>query len=273
MNPSDPFAPEKRPLSVSQLKQYERCPYSYYLSRIEKAWQRPAAWLAQGTAVHAAIEGWERSGRSMSLEDAQAVFRESYVEEANKACELTPNFEWWFASGPYGGEQDLVRRFQIGLEQVEKYLDWATSHPEEAIKFTDDGEPAIELAFDIELDNLRVRGYIDAVVLVETSPGVWELRVRDHKTGNNPGDDFQLGVYSVALEEIFGVKPEVGDYWMGRSGKPTYPFDLSDWTREAVTEKFRELQANIDAGRFDPDPEPSKCRFCDVSYGCEYVAG
>jgi len=288
--PTDPFDPKpKRYLSVSQLKSYERCPHSYYLSRVKQEWQRPAAWLAQGTAVHAAIEGWERSGRQMSLQDAQALFRESYADAANEYARLTPNFEWWFRSGPYDGERDLARRFDIGREQVAKYISWATSHPEEVIWITPDGTPAIELEFDIELDEVQIRGYIDAVIVDHSKSTTsydgggekfgkprlvpW-LRVRDHKTGNNPGDDFQLGVYSVALSEMYGLfGPYEGDYWLGRSGKPTYPFDLRNWTRNRVVEKFRELQDNIEAGRFDPLPDPDKCRFCNVAYACAYAEG
>jgi putative RecB family exonuclease len=272
MKSRDPFGPEKGYLSVSQLKQYERCPYSYYLSRIKKVWQRPAAWLPQGTAVHAAIEAWEWSGRKMSLEEAQAVFAEEYRKEVNRYAETTPNFQWWFASGPYKGMEDISRRREIGLDQVRKYVEYATRAENEVIWITPDGTPAIELGFDIELDGVLIRGFIDAVVEVYHEGEPWpEHRVRDHKTGNNPGDDFQLGVYAVALADKFGLSQiKTGDYWMGRSGKPTYPFDLRDWTPNTVAEKFKELESNIEAERFDPDPDPDKCRFCDVSYACEY---
>ena len=64
--------------SVSQLQQYTKCPMAYKLSRIDKVWQRPAAWLIQGSAVHEAIEAWEKSGRTMTLEEATEDDLESY---------------------------------------------------------------------------------------------------------------------------------------------------------------------------------------------------
>lgn len=260
---------EKQHRSVSQLKLYERCPYAYKLSRIDKVWSRPAAWLAQGSAVHEAAEAYERSGRTMTLEQAQDVFRESYVKHIAEACETTPNFEYWFKSGPYDGERDTERRYLIGLEQVERYIEWYAKHPEQVIWVAPDGTPGIEIGFDIELDGVPIRGFIDAVILDEKSN---KIIVRDNKTGNSPGDDFQLGVYGVALAKQFGIDPpEEGDYWMGKSGKPTYPFKISDWTSNRVAEKFRELEDNITAGRFDPDPDPKKCNFCDVSASCEYA--
>ncbi|AGK87547.1 exonuclease [Mycobacterium phage HINdeR] len=259
--------------SVSQLNQYNRCPYSYKLQRIDKEWQRPAAWTAQGSAVHEAIEAWENSHRTMSLQAMQQVFLTSYKKYINASCEITPNFQWWFASGPYDALKDIPRRMEIGLGQCEKYINWVQKHTEEVIWFTPDGTPAIELAFDIELDGIPVRGYIDAIIVVEVKPGVYQLRVRDHKTGNQPGDDFQLGVYKVAIEIMYGESVPSGDYWMGKTGKATYPYDLTHWTRERVTARFKELESKISAGEFPPDPDPDKCKFCDVAFACSFREG
>lgn len=267
----DPFSPRK-PRSVSQLKQFERCAFAYFLARIAepRAWQRPAAWLPQGSAVHAAIEWWERTGRKGSLEDAQDVFRAEYQKEIASYCRITPNFLWWSKSGPYNALRDIPRRFEIGLEQVAKYIAYANRAEHEVVWIAPDGTPGVELSFDIDLDGVQVRGFIDLVVADADDPEEPKL-VRDHKTGNQPGDDFQLGVYSVAIAETYGVPaPVVGDYWMGRAGKPTYPYDLSDWTTNEVTAKFHELEDKIQAGEFMPNPSVDNCKFCDVSDACEY---
>ncbi|CAA79445.1 exonuclease [Fromanvirus L5] len=275
--------------SVSQLNQYTRCPQAYKLARIDKVWARPAAWLPQGTAFHTVAEVYEKAlaeGREMSLERAQEIFREEYAKDIGALCDETPNFEWWFWSGPYNGERDIERRFHLGLEQVEKFIAWRKDKGQqiwttpgrgicstEAWKDTNCKEceqpkPAIELPFNIELDGIRVRGFIDAVVVVNG-----ELRVRDYKTGNSPGDDFQLGVYALAVAMTYDVEaPKTGDYFMaGKKGikaKPTAPYDLTDWTRERITERFHEVEARIQAGDFEPLPEPDKCGFCDVNYSC-----
>lgn len=254
--------------SVSQINLFKRCAYAYKLTKIDKVWRRPAAWLAQGSAVHEAGEAFERSGRSLTLDETQAVFSESYDRHINDACEITPNTEWWFASGPYRGAVDIERRYLIGLEQTKSYLDWYSNNPHEVIWVAPDGTPGIELEFDIDLDGIRIRGFLDAVI----HDGL-DVIVRDNKTGNKPGDELQLAVYAVALAQQFGVdKPMIGDYWMGRTGEPTKPYDLSGWPRERVSAEFQELEALIQAGDFRPDPEASKCRFCDVSYSCVYAA-
>ncbi|ATL70754.1 RecB family exonuclease [Nocardia terpenica] len=261
-------AANKRRLSVSQYKMYEKCPYSWYLQKVERAWQRPAAWLAQGTAVHAAAEAYERSGRTLPVDDMKEVFRQSYAEEIGGYTKETPNFTWWFRSGPYGGARDIERRYRIGLEQTEKYPAWYEKHPHEVIWVAPDGTPGIELRFDIDLDGVGVTGFIDAIIADERTG---ELTVRDNKTGNTPGDAFQLGMYSVAVELAHGVeRPLTGDYWMAKTGKPTLAYDLTEWDRECMTGEFHKLADNIRAERFDPDPEPAKCRFCSVSASCEF---
>lgn len=256
--------------SVSQLNQYVRCPQAYKLSRIDKVWSRPAAWLPQGTAFHHVAETYElclADGKPMSLEQAQEFFRNEYAAEVNLLCEETPNFDWWFWSGPYNGQRDIERRYHIGLEQVEKFIAWREFEGQQ-IWITPDGKPAIELEFKIDLDGILVRGFIDAVVVVDG-----EIRVRDYKTGNSPGDDFQLGVYALAVGMTYGVEPpRTGDYFMaGKKGKPaspTAPYDLTHWTREKITARFHEVEEQIQAGNFEPLPEPSKCGFCDVNYHC-----
>lgn len=255
--------------SVSQLKQYEKCPYSYYLARIERVWERPAAWLPQGLAVHEAAEEFEKSGRTMSTDETQDVFRESYAKHTSRLCEETPNFNYWFSSGPYKGEEDIERRFKLGLEQVARYVDYYTEvHPEEVIWITPEGEPAIELGFDIDLDGVRVKGFIDQVIEHPTHG----THVRDIKSGNQPGDDFQLAVYAIAINQMHGTDIDTGDYWMGRQGKPTKEiYKLHFWNREKVAEEFHKVDEGIRKGDFPAKPDEDKCRFCSVSASCAFV--
>jgi putative RecB family exonuclease len=276
-----PFAPKPQ-RSVSQLKQYERCPYSYYLDRIKKVWTRPAAWLPQGSAVHEVAEWWEERHRIPGLEEMLEMFDKFWKVEVESYLKITPNTDLWSQSGQYRGHRDIARRYKIGREQVEKYWRYYTqTAPEEVIWIAPDGKPGIELSFNMELDEVMVRGFIDAMISrplpipQHTEEGVitHELIVRDNKTGNHPGDDFQLAVYGVAVQDRYGVEPRIGDYWMARAGKPTLPFDLTKWPRARVEESFARLEAQLNAGNFQALPEPDKCKFCDVSASCEYKAG
>lgn len=251
--------------SVSQVKTYRDCPQRWYLERRLRAWQRPAAWLPQGTAVHAAAEAWERSERQMSLEDAQQVYSESYAEEIGKYAAITPNWNYWFSSGPYRGAVDVERRYGLGLAMVERYVDYYTEqHPEQVIWITPDGTPAIELEFNVKFGDVKVKGYIDQV----TKTSDRGIVVRDIKSGNTPGNAFQLAVYARAVEQQYGQRIEVGDYWMGRAGGPTVPYDLSDWPESALADEFGEVDQLIKSEQFDPEPDDKKCMFCSVRTAC-----
>lgn len=252
---------------------------AYKLARIDKVWARPAAWLPQGTAFHTVAEIVEKAraeGREVPLEKAQEIFKEEYAKDIGELSAITPNFDWWFGSGPYNAWRDIERRFHVGLEQVEKFYAWRSMQGQEIwwtpAKDDEPSKPAIELQFNIVIDTpagpIRLRGFIDAVVVLPDG----SIRVRDYKTGNKPGDDFQLGVYALVIKLLYGVEVTTGDYFMaGKKGKKptlTHPFDLSEWTLEAVAEKFAEVEEGIRAEKFEALPEPDKCNFCDVSYSC-----
>ncbi|AEV52129.1 RecB-like protein [Rhodococcus phage RGL3] len=222
-----------------------------------------------GTAFHTAAEKYELSGREMTLAEMHEIYCEEYSNDVAKLCEDTPNFDFWFASGPYRGEADVERRFNVGQDQCGKYIAWYEKHPEQKPWVTPDGEPAVELEFDVDLDGVQVKGFIDLVVEDEETG---EVLVRDNKTGAMPGDDFQLGVYSVALEVQHGIeRPLSGDYWMGKSGKATHPFDLKEWGRDRVTEKFHEVDQKIRAEEFPPTEDPKNCERCPVALSCKFV--
>lgn len=291
------------PRSVSQVKEYlpelGGCSYRYFLGRVVRAWERPAAWSPQGTAVHAAAEAWERSKRQMPRDDVHDVFRKVYADEINQLSEKTPNWSLWFNSGPFEGAEDTERRYAKGLEQVDAYLDYYESQDQEVIWVTPDGEPAIELGFDIDLDGVQMKGFIDQVVLVRppepdkprTASGAvsksraaqeewgrrlraWSelaflLRVRDIKTGIKPGDPFQIGVYIVALAQMLGVEVPAGDFWMARNGGPTKPF--GPMPRELIVELVHKADRGIKAGEFPPNPG-DHCDRCPFQTACEFSA-
>jgi putative RecB family exonuclease len=255
--------------SVSQLKEYKQCPQRYYLHRIKKVWEKPAAWLPQGLGVHEAAEAYEKSGRTMSLEETQEVFIDSYAKHTNRLMRDTPNLGYWFRSGGFRRTvaEDIERRFGLGLEQTAKYLAWYESHPLEVIWVDVNGTVGIELPFEFEIDGVWVRGYIDQIVW---DPIKKRWVVRDIKTGKSPGDDLQLATYRHAVNEQFDLGVDAGDYWMGVSGKPTVEYDLTYWTTDLLAEEFRTLDEDVKAERFDPLPEKSKCMFCSVSDDCDF---
>lgn len=255
--------------SVSQVNDWTRCPYMFKLKRVDKVWQKPAAWLPQGSAVHEAMEVWEKSGRTLSLEEMQETFRQSYYRFTEELLSETPNLSYWYASGPYTADLDIPRRFDIGLEQTEMYFNYYTvKAPQEVLWVAPDGTPGCELDISANIGDIPVRGYVDEIIVHRFFGPV----VVDVKTGNQPGDEFQLATYAVLVNSIYDLEIDVGWYWMGKTGKPTIPYDLTEWPEERIAEVFSQIDSEIRAGLFEPKPEPDKCRFCPVQLSCEYAA-
>lgn len=261
--------------SYSQLGSYDRCPYMYYLERIEKVWQKPAAWLPMGTAVHEAAEKWELSRRTMGLEEAQQIFKDAYLRETNRYLEDTPNAAYWFRSGPYKGPEDIVRRYGIGLEHVERYIAWYEKHPDQKpIDYVDlegNTKIGVEFPFTLNIGGVPVRGFIDWIGYNDAGG----LIVRDNKTGRLPGGPDQLATYALAVEARWclpdiGQHVEEGDFFMTRTGKPTIPYQLTRVVKQQLSEDFATMDAGVKAGDFPAKPEASKCMFCSVRDSCKY---
>jgi putative RecB family exonuclease len=229
-----------------------------------------------GTAVHEALEKWERSDRNLPVEGAQSYFRQAYTREVNALLEVTPNTRYWFGSGPYEAEEDIPRRKALGIEHVAKAIAWYDKHPTQKPWKHPDGRMGVELPFKIQLGTVPVRGYIDW--LGQLGPAC-VLGPRDNKTGRNPGKVLQLKIYDIALDDHFAWRKEPrpagagkGDFFMTKTGKPTVYQDLTQITRDEVVTRFETVDAQIQSGAFPAKPDEDTCRFCSVRSSCSFRA-
>ena len=254
--------------SVSQYNTFARCAYRYKLERIEKVWQRPASWLFHGLGVHKAMEEWELSGRELGIDELVDIYQDEFIRSIDEQAQETPNFDFWFGSGPYDGEQDIQRRFAIGEQQLKDLVEYSLNSPDK-IWTTPDGDKAIELPFEVELGGVTVKGFIDQVV--ERKDG--SIIVRDIKTGSKPGDTFQLATYAEAIRILYDVTPVGGDYFMGKTGRPGRLKKITEQDRAEVHERFRWLEEQIQAEEFPPNPSKNTCAMCAVKLACDYAEG
>lgn len=247
--------------SPSQLNEYERCPHAYFLSRRERVWKRPAPWLAHGTAFHSAVEAFEKSDRVMTPEEVKQHFSDEYRAQINQELKDNPNLSFWESSGRYRALQDIPRRHEVGLEQLDGFFKYIREYPEH-VPWTDPaGVQWIEKEFRVKFGAVEVVGYIDVVI---------DGRPDDYKTGSTPGGDEQLATYAGVLNIEWGLPFTTGRYWMAKQGKPTKPYDLTQWSIERLADVYGSLDENIKSERFDPTPSPDLCRRCPVRDSCIY---
>ncbi|WEB38749.1 PD-(D/E)XK nuclease family protein [Streptomyces yunnanensis] len=251
--------------SVSQYTTYAQCAHQWRLQRRERAPQRQAAWFEHGKAFHAAIEQYERHGRTLGPETVVGFFEHEYDMGIEAALDREPEPYMWMAGGRTKPETDIKRRLDVGAQQTRDYITWAQQSPDR-IWTTPDGRAAIELEFRLDLDGVAVVGFIDQIV-EHPERG---LVVRDLKTGTTRSL-FQLATYKIAIEELYGVEVNYGDWYMAKTGGLSEPVDLRYVTRDWLAEQYSMLDRGIKNEVFIPNPG-SHCFACTVKPSCNYAS-
>lgn len=261
--------------SVSQLTSYIECGEAYKLERIDKVRGKPAAWFQQGTAFHEAIEHWEGHNRQPDLEEVLEVYYNAWDEGLAEVMDFGPD-EWLTGTAKRDGPADIELRRAKGEQQVIDYIEFALSQSEVWRVLSLDDGPAVEREFkltipygderdaDSESRPLVVVGFIDQ--MIEYRNGV--IRPRDMKTGTKrPSWEIQLGVYAVAMRDVWGLPAWSGDFYMAKDKGITKPYDLKRYTRDYVEDLFQQLERGIEAETFLPHPG-SFCHVCPVREFC-----
>jgi putative RecB family exonuclease len=184
-------------ISVSQLKTFLSCPRKYrlqYTDRIEAEF-RPIA-LAFGTAWHHTIAAHllpEVEGQYLSRDEIQTLFRDTLVEEVN-------------ADGPPvlfdDDEQHIGQSIALGLQMLDEFV-LRVPRPDRVL----DVERAfiLELAHPVtgEIAPVPLIGAMDAVVIDNGKPEVWELKTSKRKwTADQMEFDPQPTAYKMAAREL-----------------------------------------------------------------------
>ncbi|MFI1530060.1 RecB family exonuclease [Streptomyces griseus] len=257
---------EDQPRSVSQTQQYEQCAWRWYLQRVARVRPRPAAWSFHGTAFHSAAEAWERSSRTMAVEEVTELFHDEYTSKVDEALAEEPNTDVWMAAGRYTGGEDIERRYTLGMEQTAAYVEWSKTTRPALWTEPNTGEPALELSFTVELGGIKVRGFIDQAL----DEGDGSVRVRDLKTGTMKSK-FQLQTYSVAMRKAWGVAVNRADWYLARTGRLSRPLKVGEVSEDEIGQRFADMDAGVKRGSFPANPG-FDCNFCDVSHGCVFFS-
>jgi len=260
----------KTHLSYSAVDSLATCGERFRLERVVQVPQEPAWWFIGGTAFHTASEYLDRG----QFSDPTAAWREAWqlawekdlgdmdpsmVRAGGRATKEWPkreNEDWWNAKGP-----GMVAAYK---EHTEKLAGEGWILYEYV-----DGHPAIELPFALEIGEVLVKGAIDRVYVNPDG----ELVITDLKAGSRqPDSAMQLGIYSVALEHITGMKAIIGNYYMARKSESTDPVSLLHYTKDMFAGVFSTAKRMIEAEIFLPHIS-SLCASCGVRKYCTVMPG
>lgn len=220
-----------------------------------------------GLAIHETIEHWEKTGRpglDETIRHYQSIYDRTF-RETKEQQEFYTDVTDWLTGSRKTGTQDVNERRTRGAEHVENYVTWALAHETDWQIAMINGEPAVELEFNIKLGDVDVTGYIDQVV--ETSEGVYP---RDIKTGSRiPENSFQLAVYAEALRQEHGVPCTYGSFAMtkNKTDEIEHFRGVKEYTTSVLTTMFTEFDTAERANLYIPRPGDS-CRTCPVIDFC-----
>ena len=159
---------------------------------------------------------------------------------------------WWDNNGP-----EMVANW-IRFRQHSGWKIWTTP----------DGEPAVELEFEIPVGDTSIKMAIDRVMITPSG----ELCIVDLKTGKRtPTSTLQLGFYRYGIKKAYNIDINTGYYWMARSVAMSDAVDLSDYTDEKIEYLVTAFDAARKAHSFIPNT--SNCNMCGYTKHCIWYKG
>lgn len=268
-------AAERRSRSFSQMSSFRQCSWAFYLQRVRKLPETPSVWFPGGTAFHLATEQYDEL--TWNLEDLtgfsdpapwQNTFTDLHERELDQLRVQEPNEAAWRAAN--SGKESISWWQKKGRDYIAAYLLWRAKVHNSLRIAEIDGKPAIELEVNVELGGVPVRGFVDRLY-VDINTGVYLLV--DYKTGKSaPTDGDQPGLYSVMVEEQFGLPVTFGAFYNARKGDLGDTYDLTGYTKDSLGRDYARLDREINAGNFQPTLS-RLCKSCGVKQFCKYVGG
>jgi RecB family exonuclease len=235
-----------KPLSYTQISQYQSCPLCYKLQYIEGLKSKDKWYFSFGSAIHACAEYFFRV--KVPPPPSRDELREFYL--AN-----------WLSEG-YQSAEEEARYQAYGWEILSRF--WEIHNADFRMPF------AVERMFYIDIEEVKLRGYIDRVDKLDSGG----LSIVDYKTNQEPfateylERDLQLTLYQLAVEQTWHLPVEKLTLYHCRSNTP-FSYGARN---EAQLEEARSLVLTVaDAitGEKFPAIENQYCP-CDFAEHCPY---
>jgi len=231
-------------LSASSVKTHAGCPYKFKLGKLDglRETKQGKGYLELGSAVHESIENVLGRDRWNTPPRPQNQLRQDLVAEFR---EWNPDVE-----------DELWDRGMDCLETCSKYVGEMRSEVE-----VKDLEPEFNFTLGRPDISAKFKGFID---LVTEGGEIW-----DWKTGSvrEQGEIIQGAVYMRGYQELYGEAPEKIRFVYLKEGKER-ALEPNDENWQEMISHAKKLVRDIRREQFDPEPESSKCYWCDYEGFC-----
>lgn len=223
--------------SYSRLDTYNQCPSKYfytYITKEERSFS-PAAVL--GNIVHSVLENTIEPDGLASIED----INKEYVK----------NISIWDPQSKISSE--LI---SVGTNILNEFYDQNSDAQFNVYEK--------EMSFSFIIGSYAINGYIDRVDvlgdrvnIVDYKTGKWEVAQKD--IANN----LQLGIYALAMSNIFPEKEIYAELYYLRSGrKKGHLFSREDIENVKIR-LIDNINKVISDNNFTPTNNPRPCSYCD----------
>lgn len=231
-------------LSHSSISTYSDCPKRWEFKYVDRLPERPRHFFGFGKAIHSALEFMYSGDACPTLFDVFAAFSVAWTGEGYKDDKAE-------AKAKADGNKILTMFYNANAPGWRKPL-------------------STEAKFDMEVDHVRVTGFIDRID-VEEDGG---LHVLDYKTGRDleagrADTDEQLTMYQIAAE---AAHPGTRVSKLSLYHVPSLTWHSSPRHGEdlvaALVVKVKSTADAVARKEFPATPSENACAFCDFKHLC-----
>jgi putative RecB family exonuclease len=235
-----------RPLSFTQISLYRSCPLCYKFQYIDGLKTKERSYFSFGNTMHACAEHFFRVNTPPppSLSELLEYYDQNWLSQGYESAEEEARYK------TFG--RDILTRF------------WEIHSADFRLPV------AIEHNFNIDIEGIRLRGFIDRVDKLESGG----LAIIDYKTNKELftadylASDLQLTIYQMAAEQTWGMPVEKLILYHLRSNTPCHCPPRGPEQLDQARRLVLEVAEGINRGNF-PAVEGPFCP-CDFAEHCPY---
>jgi len=223
--------------SYSRIDTYTQCPAKYFYSYILKEPRQFNAPAVLGNIVHAVLEN--------------ILDNDTILDITELKNEYEKNIAVW--DPDHLISSDLI---SVGSSIIDDFYD---QHSDKNFHIYEK-----EMSFDFILGIYRIIGFIDRVDLIGD-----RINITDYKTGKwevaqkDVANNLQLGIYALAMHNIFPEKEIYAELYYLRSGKKKGHLFTSDDINLIKSKILHSINTIIDDKNFLPTSNIRTCSYCD----------
>ena len=263
------FPTNKPHVSYSEVKNWKECPYRHKLAYIDKIdLGTPSPYLDFGTSVHEGCESFLNKG-TIPKEKLLTNIREAWAKHGFGEPEWYEKMPRWYKHVP-----------------VDEWCEWASNMWDDVPNFLDKTFPGWErvsaeemLYEEIENQDIKFKGFIDAVIKVPRKNGTYKYWIIDWKTAKSYGwdkresRDFMMQAQLVLYKHYWASKNNIPFKDVGcafvllkRGGKPgnmcgILKVSAGPKALEEANKMVRSMIKNVKKGFYVKNR--MSCTFCD----------